>query len=223
MMFPNNQQLRVFSEIVRTPSTIGKLAQMTGMHRRSVKIIIKSLIDKGFVAEKKEGNRIFYHAADLRRIKRKYLTELDSIKLAIPGLSAAYEETKDSQVINLLKGRYGLRSVLLDEIIKGKEVCSFQLSGIRPEYADEYHANADRRKKLGIHLRVLTPFAGEQYPLSTVRKTRMKGRISAYVYSNKTTFVYDSAEQKILTVKIPEINGYFRELFENEWKKRILK
>jgi sugar-specific transcriptional regulator TrmB len=219
MMFQSNQQLRVFSEIVRAPSTIGKIAQMTGMHRRSVKIIVKGLADKGYVAEKKDGNRIFYHAADLRRIKNKYFSELDSIRQAIPGLSAAYEETKDSQVINLLKGRYGLRSVLLDEIIKGKEVCSFQLTGIRPEYADEYHANADRRKKLGIHLKVLTPFAGEPYPLSTVRKTKMKGRISAYVYSNKTTFVYDSAEQKILTVKIPEITAYFREQFEKEWKK----
>jgi len=135
----------------------------------------------------------------------------------MPRLKAIYEETKDTQILNVLTGKLGLRTVLLDEIIKGKVIYSFQLTQPRDEYKNEYEANAKRREKLGIPIRILTPFFGDDYPLSESRQTDLRGKISLYAYANKTSLVYDSEELKILTIKIPEIAEFFKELFEKEW------
>jgi len=69
----NNAQMKVFEEIVRQKSTIGKIAQGTGMHRQSVKIVINSLIRKRFVKKKKKANKIFYSAEDLKKSSRVIL------------------------------------------------------------------------------------------------------------------------------------------------------
>jgi sugar-specific transcriptional regulator TrmB len=212
-------ELQVFKTIVGEPMTIGKIAQKVGMHRRSAKLTLTRLAERGFITISREGNRIYYHPVELDAIRKRYLGALLALKADIPRLDRIYSETKDTQTINLLKGRLGLRTALVDEIIKGAEICSFQLSPLRLEYLGEYEANSARRRKLGIRIKVLTPEKTVPSPLSQVRKTRMRGKVSVYVYSNKTTIIYDTPEITVLSIKIPEITRFFRERFMEQWKK----
>jgi predicted transcriptional regulator len=218
----SGQESKVFKAILGEPLTIGKIAQKVGMHRRSTKLTLARLVERGFITISREGNRIFYHPVELDIIKNKYLGALAALKADIPRLDRIYSETKDTQTINLLKGRLGLRTALVDEIIKGQEICSFQLSPLRKEYLDEYESNSNRRKKLGIRIKVLTPYETMPSPLSQIRKTMMEGKVAVYVYSNKTTIIYDTLEITVLSVKIPEITKFFKDKFKDEWKAATL-
>lgn len=215
----NESQFRVFTVLAGNELTIGSIAQKTGMHRQSVRIILQTLLKKRYLKVRQLGNKFLYSAEDLGTVERMYLRQLETVENQVPRLKALYNETKDTQTINVLTARFGLRTVLLDEIMKGNEIVSFQLTPLRPEYAAEYDANALRRKRLGIPLRVLTPYESKKYPLTRVKHTTQKSKISIYAYANKTTFIYDDQNLTIITLKIPEIAKYFKGRFNEMWKR----
>lgn len=219
-MILNNTQAKVFNAIVYlNRCTIGKIAQFTGMHRHSVKVVLNTLIEKELVKSTQESNKIYYSANNLELIKIKYLAKLDQIKDEIPPLKADYEGTKDTQTINTVSGKLGLRTVLVDEIIKGKEICAFNLSPIRDEYEEEYKANDIRRIQYNIPLKVLTAYNLTTLPLSKIKKTRKKSKIDIFVYANKLTIFYDDVETRIFTIKINEVAKLFQDIFNNNWTK----
>jgi len=218
-MILNEAQMNVFKAVVYLDtSTIGKIAQTTGMHRRSVKIILTALIDKGFVYVEQEANKLLYSANDLDQIKDKHLSTLESLKKTIPPLRADYEETKDTQIINAVSGTLGLRTVLLDEIMKGKEISAFILSPPKKEFDKEYKANDKRRKQFKIPLRMITNYDYGKLPLTTIKKTSKKSTIDLFMYANKLTIVYNDVETNIFTIKIEEITKFFKSVFEKGWK-----
>jgi sugar-specific transcriptional regulator TrmB len=220
MMLLNSSQMKVFTEIVYLHnSTIGKIAQATGMHRQSVKIILENLMEKRFIKFDRKGNKKIYFPNDLTEIRKNYLSELDSIKKNIPPLKLLYEETKNSQTLNALSGKSGLKAVLLDEIIKGKEICSFHLAPPVKDFEAEYRANDRRRVSLKIPLRILSPYKVEEIPFSKVRKINKKSKIEIFVYATKITIFYMDIESKIFTIKINEVTKLFQDIFNNYWNK----
>lgn len=217
MKLLSQKQMEIFSTLIKSKSsTAGQLAQATGMHRQSVRIILANLEQKGFVSKRKLKNNILYKSEELDDIKRKYREKLVNNKKIIPKLSADYEESKDTQIMNAVKGTKGLQTVLMDEIIKGKEVKAFNLSSMR-DYEEELKANDERRKKKNILLKVLTnqPI---KVPFSKIKKTNLKSKVNVYVYANKITMLYNDANLNIFTVKINEITKFFSDVFDNHWK-----
>ncbi len=200
-------------------ATIGQLSRSTGLHRRSVKLVLERLERDGLVTTTSVANTIVYAFGNVDAARRQALAKLEQLERSVPRLQAAYDETKDSQVINVLHGPPGLRALLVDEIIKGVEVRAFKLSPERPEFAAEFAANDERRARLKIPLRVLTPLPVEEKRLTAHRRTRRRGATNAYVYGNKVTLVHNGAETSIISVKIPEVTRYFTELFEDEWRR----
>ena len=220
MITLNDTQMNVFKAVVYLDkSTIGRIAQHTGMHRHSVKIVLQTLIGKGFVNMEQQANKLLYSTENPEKIKELYLSQLEETKKNIPQLTADYEETKDTQIINAVSGKLGLRTVLMDEIMKGKEICAFNLSKIREDYLEEYKANDKRRVESNIPLRVLTAFPLENLPLSKIKYIDRKSMIDLFVYANKITIFYDNFETKIFTIKIDEVTKFFRDIFNNNWKK----
>jgi hypothetical protein len=215
----NESQNKVFRQVILLhKSSIGKIAQATGMHRQSVKIILKTLIEKGFIGIEKSANKQLYFANELKKIKDAYFGSLDEIKKQLPLLRTLYEGTKNTQIINALTGKLGLRTVLLDEIIKGKPICSFHLAVPKPEFEEEYRHNDRRRVELKIPLKILSSFKTREIPLSTIRKTNKKSNIEIFVYGNKVTIFYMGIEAKIFTVKINELTRLFQNIFDSDWR-----
>lgn len=212
-----SKQIKVFKSIVSLgKTTIGKIAQETGMHRQSVRIILETLVKKGFV--KCEGSGKYYYTAnDLETIEKEQISKLDEIKKIIPRLNADYQDTKNTQMMNVLSGKLGLRTVLMDEIIKGKEILAFHLSPSR--FPEEYRLNDERRKKNNIPMRIISN-QDDKYILAKVKKTKIKSKIDLFVYADKVTILYNDYDTKILTVKIPEITKFFRNVFEDRYHDR---
>jgi sugar-specific transcriptional regulator TrmB len=200
-------------------STIGKIAQATGMHRQSVKIIIEALIKRGLIKVEEQGNKLIYSASDLDKMKQSYLSNLETIKNEIPSLKADYEETKDTQKINSLCGKLGLRSILMDEIIKGKEIRAYNITPLRKDFLKEFDDNDNRRGELGIPLRLLTAFDEDKKPLCKMKRCNVKSKIDIFVYGNKVSMLYDNFDTDIFTIKIEEITKLFKDLFNNRWNK----
>ncbi len=223
MSILNDSQRKVFEATLKIgKSTIGKIAQKTGMHRQSVKIILVSLQEKGFVSKSSEGNKIFFSSNDLNDIKKKFLSQLECMKKQVPALKAEYEDTKDSQIINAVSGVKGLRSALMDEIIKGKEICAFHLSCLSEEFSEEFEANDKRRVIHKIPLRVLTNHKSNQKSSKNLlykqKGWSVQSKIDLFVYANKLTIFYSDTETKIFTMKINEITTLFKDIFEKKWK-----
>jgi sugar-specific transcriptional regulator TrmB len=212
------KQMDVFSALVKLKSaTAGHLAQATGMHRQSVRIILANLEKQGFVRKHLLKNSIFYEPEKLHELKRCFQERLLSHKQIIPRLAADYQDSKDTQVINAVKGRKGFETVLIDEIIKGKEIKAFNLAPM-DEYKDELKANDGRRIKHNIPIRILTnnPLS---VPFSRIKRTRLKSKVNVNVYSNKVSILCNDDSLTIFTIKIREITQLFSDIFDNCWKK----
>jgi sugar-specific transcriptional regulator TrmB len=215
----NLSQKKVIEAIISLKSaTTGRIAQTTGMHRQSVRIILESLTKNGFISGRFNGNQIVYSHNDLDGLKRKSLNGILALKDEIPKLRADYEDTKDTQVINAVTGVLGLRSVLMDEVLKGKEICAFHLSRRREEYEREFMANDKRRAKQKIFLRMLRNQEGRKIPLANIKNTRLQSKVDIYVYANKVTLFYNVSDAKVFTIKINEITRFFKDVFEEKWK-----
>jgi predicted transcriptional regulator len=246
-------QNKVYLSIIQNPnqkSNMGQIAQNTGMHRQSVKICLEALEKKGFIEKfntiintknknksEKNKNNYYYQTKNINEIKNKILKDIQKIENEVPALSQEYESTKDSQKINTLYGTLGLRTVLLDEIIKEKEICAYDVSEQNEEFNKEYKKNDERREKLGIRLRYLRNTEKKDNknnninnqnikikehinkPLSTYKKTNIQSKISIFIYANKVTFVYNIGKGIIFTSKINEVTKFFSDTFENRWKK----
>ncbi len=220
----NKNQISVISELSKMKeATIGKIAQKTGMHRQSAKIVVRSLLEKKLIQKKTAGNRIIYSITNLKEAKERYISSLDFAKKDIGRLKALYESTKDTQTINALPGKTGLRTMLLDEIIKKQTICAFHLASPKSEFEAEYRANDSRRQKNGINLKIISAYKVEKIPLSSVKYTKKKSNIEIFVYANKVTMFYQGNESKIFTIKINEITKFFQEMFDRKWncKNRI--
>jgi len=210
--------MKVLSAIVALGrSTIGKIAQKTGMHRQSVKIILDGLVSKEIVIVEKEGNKYFYCSEDLDKVKNKFIKELEDVEEGIPSLKADYEDTKDTQIINVVSGRSGLRSVLMDEIIKGKEICAFHVSNVSDECNEEFAANDVRRIEHNVPLRLITSYDFSKKPLCDIKMTKMESKIDMFIYGNKLTLFHNDVDMKIFTMKIKEITNLFKDIFEEKW------
>jgi len=212
----NNQQ-NVLKAIIKGHKTIGKIAKHTGFHRQSVRVIIDKLKQEDLITEQKNNGNLSYKINELSDIKTKKLNELEKLKSDIPRLKAFYNETKDTQVINFLEGKKGLQSVLLDEVLKGKEICSFHLCRIKKEFEEEYVKNTKRRTEKKIFMKILSQFDNKT-PYSKTKKLNWKSKTNIFSYANKTTIIFEN--DKIWTIKIPEIVKYFQELFDEKWKNR---
>jgi sugar-specific transcriptional regulator TrmB len=214
----NESSLAVMRAIIFYGETsIGQIARHTGMHRQSARIVIKGLLEKGFIEGKTVGNKYFYMISDLDKVRKSYIDSLDGLKKILPRLKSMYEEKKDTQTINSMSGRFGIRTVLVDEIIKGKEIFAFHLFNIRDDFKNEFIANDKRRVEHNIFLKILSNDVLEKYPLSDVRKIDRKGNSNIFVYANKVSIVYNDEELKIFTLKIDEITKYFKGYFDSCW------
>jgi len=208
--------MKVLEAIYAEISSIGKIAQECGMHRESVKIILKSLEEDGFIARETRGNRIYYHAGERDAVRDRCIQALEEQKKDIPMLIADYEDTKDTQIVNTVYGRLGLRTVLMDEIIKGKMIVGWKLMPVRNEYEPEFTANNKRRLQRGIPMRLISN-SRLHTPLAQIKATHRKGKADVFVYANKVSIFYDNKKGQIFTIKIPGIARAFREIFDREW------
>lgn len=202
----------------------GEISQKSGVHRRSVYEAINGLEKKDLVeSETKQGNKYF-----IPKEPKMILDLLESKKAElltiVPGLSARYEDSKDTQITNFFKGKAGLKTILDDEIIKGKEILVLGAIPIVDKYLDIYARYDKRRVEKNILMRLI--FSEEDrgnhrdMPLAKVKylPKEYDSPLMIETYANKVAIIHMAEKPFTISIKIPEITESYKNYFELLWK-----
>jgi len=202
-----------YHALLSAPQTPAKLSQKTGIHRRSIIAILQLLIREGLV--RKQGDQ--YHAASLEVLQQRVGEKRKLLDQHLPQLFAEYEESKDTQVVNLLQGREGVKAILADELLKGKPIAV--LFGQTPDaFRGDITAFDELRIKQQIPLSILSAGAvREERPLCAQRfLEEFHSPMEIHVYANKVAiFLWE--RPLVLSIKREEITLFWKRYFEWLW------
>lgn len=142
----------------------------------------------------------------------------------LPQLTARYEDTKDTQVINFFKGPEGIKTILDDIIIKGKEVLVIGAITVPDEFVDIFRRYRTRRLKTNIRSRLL--FTEDQrgkfthIHLDNVRYLPEEYRniVTTAIYANKVGIILFTKEPLAISIKVPEIVESYKNYFNLLWE-----
>jgi sugar-specific transcriptional regulator TrmB len=202
----------------------GEISQKSGIHRRTVYPIIENLMEKGLVKAVERGGNKYYEALSPRNLLALTRKKKDGLQRVLPPLTARYEDTKDTQVINFFKGPEGIKTILDDIILKGQEVLVIGAITVPQEFVDIFRRYRTRR--LGKEIRSRLLFTEDQrgqfknIELDRVRylPQEYKNPATTAVYANKVGIILFTKEPVAISIKVPDIVESYRNYFELLWE-----
>ncbi|MBI4149848.1 hypothetical protein HY488_00430 [Candidatus Woesearchaeota archaeon] len=202
----------------------GEISQKSGIHRRTIYPIINNLTKKGLVhAAEHEGNK-YYEVLPPQNLLALVKKKKENLNKLLHLLTARYEDTKDTQIINFFKGPEGIKTILDDIIIKGKEVLVIGAITVPNEFVDIFRRYRQRRLGTGIHSKLL--FTEDQrgkfkhIKLDQVRylPEEYKNIATTAVYANKVGIILFTREPIAISIKVPDIAESYRNYFNLLWE-----
>ena len=221
-------------EIGRTH--IGKIAEKTGLHRRTIYDCLQRLEEKGLVGFIVENKTRYFNAVNPKRFleiiheqEEKLKIKEKEFKNLLPQLLEIYKVQSEQENIVVYKGKEGLKTIFEDLLRTGETWYSIISSGmalsILPYYVPNFH---NRRIKAGIDYKV--KFYGSSAAIirgtEHARMKRTKVRylsekaivpISTWTYGDKTAFMIWEAELGVL-IESKKVTESIRKHFEVLWK-----
>lgn len=187
-------------------SQINRIADRTGLHRRTIYDCLTRLEDKGLAGFITENKTRYFSAVDPRKLldflreKEESIKEQENkINDIIPELFSMFQAAKSDVEVSVYKGKQGLKTIMEDIIREGqKEWLSLTSAGKGPEilpyYLPRFHK---RRIKEGIKLKIIESIGIkrgkelEKMKLTELRYAPVKylAPISIWVYGSKTAFM----------------------------------
>ncbi len=208
-------QAALYLALLRQQQVLAQLSRKTGLHRRSIITTLHILSEKGLVQKKSDGT---YSAQPLMHLK-KLLEQKQAVLLEhLPLLTAQYEATKDTQIVNLLRGVEGVKAILADEILKQMPI--FVLFGQCPEmYKPPIEAFDSIRVKQHIPLSIIcASSATTKRPLCETRFVKeFKTPMEIHIYANKVGIFLWEKEPVVISIKKEEITQSWKRYFDWLW------
>ena len=217
-------------------STAYELSQKTGIYRAHVYDKLEQLIDKGLVTYVYEGAKKYFKAASPEKIKQ-YIEdkqkELDSqkkdVEKILPELNSMFNMPKEDTIVEVFRGKEGLKYFLKD-IIKTKE--EVLITGIDDEkynealpiFMDQYFRDIKKNK---IRERVITlkkkgvfMFDKKLAPTTEYRFLEEKqfNPTNTFVYGDKIVIVSWGTPITATMIKNKGVAETYRNHFEILWK-----
>lgn len=205
-------------------SLVSKIAQETGLHRTNIYDTLEKLREKGLVSYVIKENRKYYSASNpdklLDYIKERE-TEIESI---LPELKGYLNIPRSESIVEVYKGKEGLKSVLKDILKEGKDYVVLEEEGyiqkVLPHFYPQFNAQLNKSK---IKVRVLTKDVKNIAKRSLMRIRSLPEFISfpsaTAIYGKKVAiFVWDEPYHAIL-IKSKQVADSYRSFFEALWKR----
>jgi sugar-specific transcriptional regulator TrmB len=204
-------------------SLVSKIAQETGLHRTNIYDTLEKLREKGLVSYVIKENRKYYSASNpdklLDYIKERE-TEIESI---LPELKGYLNIPRSESIVEVYKGKEGLKSVLKDILKDGKDYAVLEEEGyiqkVLPHFYPQFNAQLNKSK---IMVRVLTRDTKNIAKRSLMQIKSLPEFLSfpsaTAIYGNKVAiFVWDEPYHAIL-IKSKQVADSYRSFFEALWK-----
>jgi sugar-specific transcriptional regulator TrmB len=204
-------------------SLVSKIAQETGLHRTNIYDTLEKLREKGLVSYVIKENRKYYSASNpdklLDYIKERE-TEIESI---LPELKGYLNIPRSESIVEVYKGKEGLKSVLKDILKEGKDYVVLEEEGyiqkVFPHFYPQFNTQLNKSK---VKVRVLTKDIK-----NIVKRTLMQIRSfpefisfpsATAIYGDKVAiFVWEEPYHAIL-IKSNQVADSYRGFFEALWK-----
>ncbi|RJQ17336.1 hypothetical protein C4573_04765 [Candidatus Woesearchaeota archaeon] len=208
-------------------SLAGKIAQKSGLHRRSVYDALERLISKGLVSYMTENNRKHYQPVDPKRMLEIIDETQQSVKNILPELSLLFSLNKEKQETVFFKGKQGLKSVFDDQIATKKTIYIFGAAKGAKDIVQYYFPKYDAlRKKNNIAIKAIFHEALDYaIPLSEIKyfPSSYRSDVATNIYGDKVAIILWAANPFAVVIKNRLVAESYRNHFEFLWKLGILK
>ena len=204
-------------------SLVSKIAQETGLHRTNIYDTLEKLKEKGLVSYVIRENRKYYSSTNpdklIDYIKERE-TEIESI---LPELKGYMNIPRSESIVEVYKGKEGLKSVLKDIIKEGKDYVVLEEEGyiqkVLPHFYSQFNVQLNKSK---IKVRILTKDVKNIAKRSLMQIRSLPEFLSfpsaTAIYGNKVAiFVWDEPYHAIL-IKSKQVADSYRNFFNTLWK-----
>lgn len=204
-------------------SLVSRIAQETGLHRTNIYDTLEKLREKGLVSYVIKENRKYFSASAPEKLV-DYIEEREhDIKSIIPELKQLMTSPRSDSLVEVFKGKEGLKTVLKDILKEKKDYVVLEEEGyiqeILPHFYPSFNKQMDREK---IKVKILTKDAQKIEKRDLMEISSLPDFLSfpsaTAVYGNKVAiFVWDEPYHAIL-IKSKQVADSYRQFFDALWK-----
>ncbi len=219
-------------------SSAGLIIKKTPLKRGVVYNVLKSLLEKELINQKKSNRVALFLPAHPQKLwnfieaTEKKLNESEKILMAnMPNLISSFNLISDRPGIRMYEGRDGIVKVLNDSLTTKTEILTYaDIEGMDKYLGEENDKYVEKRIKLGIKKRGVvanTPFARKYLKnydenvtkIRLIDEKKFPLSLEMEIYDNKVSFMTFS-EKKIIGVIIEneEIYQTQKSIFEMIWE-----
>ncbi len=204
-------------------ATVAEISQSSGLHRTNIYDSLEKLKEKGLVSYLIKENKQFFRAADPENILTYLKEKESSISKLIPELKKVQSQIDEKVIVEVFKGKQGLKSALKDILLKKEEVVGYSIAGQLRKYLPEfakYYFREQTKYKIN-HRFIYTE--GVVNPPSKFYKIKY---LSREFGSTTVNLCYDNImlnlifdpEMVAIRVKSKQLSDNFKKHFELLWK-----
>lgn len=193
----SNTEAKVYLALLELGSvTANKVAERSGIHRRTVYDILETLIEKGLVSFVIEANKKYYQAEDPKKFIDLLEDRKKDFENALPELIAMKGTLK--QEVGVYRGKKGLKNIS-DDMLTAKTIHTLGSSGKFKEIVGDiyYEKWINKLNRLGIKLKIIMSkgMKKEKFP----KKVEARYVEETYTLPTSTTIYDDKVLIFILT------------------------
>lgn len=203
-------------------SKVSAIAQFTGLHRTNIYDILEKLLEKGIVSYVIENDTKIFSAASANKIL-DYLNERsEEVKSIIPDLDRFSNYNSGQSVVEIFKGKEGLKTVLRDIIHEKKPYCVFEENGtierVLPNFYPQFNKLLSFEK---IPVMVLTNEISSVSKRSLMQIRKLPKFVSfpsaTAIYGDKVViFVWDEPYYAFM-IRSKSVAKSYQNFFESLW------
>jgi len=204
-------------------SSVAEISQFSGLHRTNIYDSLEKLKEKGFVAYVLKGKKQFYRASDPELVLNYLKEKEEKIFNIIPKLKDLQKEIKEKVIVEVFKGKEGIKASLKDILINKKEVVGYNISGqlrkYLPEFAEYYfrEQNKFKIKHRFIYTKGIVKPSSKFYEVRYLPKEYTATTITL-CYNNTTLNLIWEPEMIAIMIKSKQIAEDYKKNFELLWK-----
>tara|TARA_Y100000310_G_C20588558_1_gene766722 strand:- start:252 stop:956 length:705 start_codon:yes stop_codon:yes gene_type:complete len=217
-------EIEVYLTLLKIGSSlVSKIAQETGLHRTNIYDTLEKLREKGLVAHVIKENRKYFNASNPEKILDYVKEREKEISSILPELKSYSSLPRSESIVEVYKGKEGLKTVLKDILKEGKDYSVFEEKGyiqkVLPHFYPQFNKKLNKKK---IKVKVLTRDKIKIAKRSLMKIKTLPEFISfpsaTAVYGDKVAiFVWDEPYHAIL-IKSTQVAKSYKSFFEMLWK-----
>ena len=217
-------EIEVYLTLLKLGSSlVSKIAQEAGTHRTNIYDTLEKLKEKGLVSYVIKENIKYFSASDPEKLL-DYIKEREKdIQSIMPELRAYMDFPRSESIVEVYKGKEGLKSVLKSILKEKKDYEVFEEEGyiqrILPHFYPQFNKQMNKSK---IKVKVLTKEV-KNIAKRSLMEIRSLPKFMSFpsattIYGDKVAiFVWDEPYHSIL-IKSKQVADSYRNFFDALWK-----